>query len=383
MKKRIRIAHIITHLELGGAQKTTLSILRRLDTSLFEPYLITSPFGELKNEALALTGIKVLFIRQLNRRISLSDDILSYVKIVFYLLWHKIQIIHTHSHKAGILGRWAGITAGVKKIYHTVHGWPFYADTTWFVRFFYTVVERLTALITTKIIVVSKADLLAGIAKVNRDASKYEFVYYGIEYDVLKRQLDIEKNNRYVFRSQFKAVENTCLVLYISNFKPQKAPLDFVETVRQVLESGLDIRFISAGDGPLRDRAEALCARYGINKKVFFLGWRKDIASLLTAGDILLLTSRWEGMPVVFLEAMACGVPIVATDAGGESEIIINGINGFLKRKGDCAGLARDIIYLANHKDKRKVFGENSKNSFLPEYKASYMSKRISSLYIT
>jgi glycosyltransferase involved in cell wall biosynthesis len=366
---KTKIAHIITKLELGGAQKTTLSLLKHIDKKYYEAYLITSSRGYLKEEASLLPGLEIFFINTLQRNVNILNDMLSFFKIAVYLRRKKISIVHTHSSKAGIIGRWAAWFAGVRSIFHTVHGWPFYIEAGVLTRLFYKISEKLASLITTRIIVVSEADMKSGIKHVSKKQIKYIKIPYGIE------------STNFAFQSRPANRDSAINVGYIACFKPQKAPFDFVEVAKFSVNENKDIKFISVGDGILKHSVMEKVLVLGLDRNIKFLGWQDNIARLLSEIDILLLTSRWEGLPVVILEALASGVPVVATDVGGVPELVANGVNGFVEKKGACKKLADDILLLAYDNDMRMEFAKQAKKSFKKEFDIQYMRDSMQNLY--
>jgi glycosyltransferase involved in cell wall biosynthesis len=122
-------------------------------------------------------------------------------------------------------------------------------------------------------------------------------------------------------------------------------------------------------------------ARLGLERRIQFLGWQPDIAAVLKKLDIVLLTSHWEGLPVVIIESLASGLPVVATKVGGVPELVIDGVNGFLSAKGDCEKLAKDLLLLSADKEKRLQFSRQSRKMFKEEFSIDYMKNRIESLY--
>lgn len=378
---RIRIAHIITHLELGGAQKTTLSLLECINKKDYQPHLITSPGGLLTEKARSIPNIKPYLAPSLVRKINPLKDIISFWQIFRYLKKEKIALVHTHGSKAGIIGRWAARLAGVEFIFHTVHGWPFYIETNGLIKFFYMLLEKITSWLTTKLVVVSDADLKAGLKYVNKNQKRYVKIHYGIEGGEFFHSSRTGKDRDSRLIKSLDIKKDSCIVGGIFCFKPQKAPLDFVKVARAVIDRSGEVQFISIGDGALRPAAEKLSLELGLNGRIKFLGWQKDITSFFSIIDILLLTSRWEGLPVVFLEAMASGVPVVATKTGGASEAVKDGINGFLEEKGACRELAEDILFLVNNPDQRKEFSKRARENFREEFDISYMTRRVQNLY--
>jgi glycosyltransferase involved in cell wall biosynthesis len=366
---KIKLAYIITSLELGGAQKTTLSLILNLNNEHYEVHLITSPEGYLVEKARQIPGLKICFINSLIRRVNIAKDLTAFFYMLKYLKQNDISIVHTHSSKAGIIGRWAAWFSGVRRIFHTVHGWPFYIESSPPARLFYIIAEKLTSCVTSRLIVVSNADLRVGLRYINKRKEKYAKIPYGIE-----TRKFLTKNHRIV-------KENIIRIGFMACYKPQKAPFDFIKVAASALKKNKDIEFISAGDGILRPAVMKEVSRLGLNGKIKFLGWQDDIAGLMSKIDILLLTSRWEGLPVVILEALAAGIPVVATNAGGIPELIVSGINGFIEEKGDYQKLADDILTIAEDDNKRFQFSVQARKSFGEEFDISYMNKRVQSLY--
>ena len=179
MKKKILF--IITHLELGGAQKQLLSLINNLDRDKYSLYLCAGNNGYLKKKFTNSHFLKVSFIAELVRRISPFNDFAAFFKLYFFIRRNRFDIVHTHSPKASILGRWAAYFAGVRNIVYTVHGWPFHDFQNPLIRCAYIFLEKLTAFITKKIIVVSSSGLREGINKKVSFAGKFVIIHYGLD----------------------------------------------------------------------------------------------------------------------------------------------------------------------------------------------------------
>jgi len=378
---KTKIAHIITQLELGGAQKSTLSLLKHIDKKYYEVHLISSPGGPLEKDALSLPGVKVLLLQELVREPDLFKDLVSLFKIAAYLKREKISLVHTHSSKAGIVGRWAARLAGISIIFHTVHGWPFYIRANRIIRLLYLLLEKISSWITTKIIVVSETDLNVGIRRVNNRRDKYEKIYYGIEKEGFCSTQTTDQQVRLEIKRSLGITADSCVVGYVACLKPQKAPLDFVKVAKAVIDKRDDVIFISIGDGSLRRDAEALASELSLNGQIKFLGWQQDIAKFYSIMDILILTSYWEGFPVVFIEAMASGVPVVTTRVGGAEEIIKPGTNGFIEEEGSYQDIANDIVFLAANPERGKEFSVAARDTFTRIFDISTMAQQTQTLY--
>jgi glycosyltransferase involved in cell wall biosynthesis len=305
-----KILFIITHLELGGAQRQLLYIIKNLSPKKYSVYLCSGDYGYLKKEFSSLPHLNIKFIPQLVRNIHPLYDVISFLKLYFYIKRNNFYIVHTHSPKASFLGRWAAYLAGVKNIIYTVHGWPFHRFMNPLSYYFYLFLEKITAKITKTIIVVSRADLKTGRDKRIASKNKFVLIHYGVE---------IEKFDK-VFRE--KNLQSSNLIVTISSLKPQKGLSYFLEMAKAILKEMPDLNFIIAGDGPLRKKIETKIKLLNINNNVFLTGWVEDIVPLLEKSAIFVLTSLWEGLPVALIEAVIAGIPAVVTNTGGISDIM-------------------------------------------------------------
>ena len=177
---KLNILHIITKLELGGAQKTTLELLARLDRSKYRLFLVTSPHGILTDEISKIPDIDTYLIPALKREISLFNDLKAFLKLSRYLKHKRIDIVHTHSSKAGILGRWVARFMRVPVVIHTIHGWSFHNSQNFLLRKLCIFLERLTARITDKLIAVAKSDIRKGEDSGIATDGKYNLIPYGL-----------------------------------------------------------------------------------------------------------------------------------------------------------------------------------------------------------
>lgn len=358
--KPLPIVHIITKLELGGAQQNTLFTVAHLNREHFQPYLITNDEGILVSEAMALRGVTTFLLPELIREINPLMDIRALLKIRRIVKSLKkrdaAMIVHTHSSKAGILGRWGARLAGADVVIHTIHGFGFHDHQPFPIRTFIILLEKLTAMITDKLIAVSKANIQKGVEKGIFPAQKAILIRSGIELKEFQL-VKIDKGDK---RKELGVEPTLPLVTMIGCLKPQKAPLDYVEIAHLVLHEK-DAYFILVGDGILRDRVEKRMAALGLEKRFKLLGWRRDIPEILAVTDVFCLTSLWEGLPRVLPQAMIMGIPIVATEVDGTPEAVTDGVNGFVLEPHDVKGMAEKIVYLLGHSEKAIDMGRRGK----------------------
>ncbi len=367
---KVGVLHIITNLALGGAQKNALYTAANLDSCKYEKYFISAPWGGLYDQLNQDKAINFYFLKCLKRSISPLKDIQAFFSIIRFIKQNKISIVHTHSSKAGILGRWAAKFAKVPIIIHTVHGWSFHEYMSKPIKALYVFLERWTAGITTKFIAVSENDIKKGLNNKIGKAKQYELIRYGIEI------------NRF---EQIPAQHNSQAVLtvgMIACLKPQKNPIDFIRAAEIIAKTNKNVRFICIGGGKLRKNLEKEIMLRSLNKQVKLLGWRKDISQLIRQMDIVVLTSLWEGLPIALLEAMAAAKPIVAYDTDGIREAVKNGISGFLCPKKDIHALAEAIKKLLDEPALTKSMGQKAYELISDsDFNAEDMIQNIEGLY--
>ena len=377
MAKRLKVAHIITRLELGGAQQNTLYCCAHHNPKKFEVILICGLGGYLDDEARKNSGhYKTYFLSELKHPIRPWWDLLALLKITEILKAEKVDVVHTHSSKAGILGRWAARRAGVRKILHTVHGWGFYPGQFFLTSWIYQSLERWAAGYTHRLITVSAANQEEGLTAVIGTKDQYRVIHSGIAVEKFR----LSKAAIAKARKKLGAVDRP-LVLVLSNLKKQKAPMDVVRTAERLVEKIPTVLFVWAGDGPLRGEIEKAVRKNRLEKNFLFFGWREDVAELLAGCDALLLTSLHEGLPRVVLQAMAAGKPAVATAVNGTPEAVQNGWTGFLHAPHDAEGMAESLFKILADEDLARKMGQAGKKALKGTFLIKEMLYQIEKIY--
>ncbi|MFA5100439.1 MAG: glycosyltransferase family 4 protein [Candidatus Omnitrophota bacterium] len=371
---KTNLLYVITKLELGGAQTQLLSLIRRIDPAQYNIFLFTAREGILMNDALKIPGLHVHRSRFLERAVNPILDIPAFLEIFSFIKRNNIRIVHTHSSKAGILGRLAAAAAGVQRIYHTVHGWPFHPYQNGVVRAVYVLLERIAAAATTKIIVVCRTDKDRGLRAAIGRPDLYEIIPYGIDASEFGRPDPS-------IRKALGIEAGALVVGTVACFKPQKAPLDFLWLAEVLVKTMPDIVCVMVGDGSLRVKIEQFILGRGLARNIILTGWRRDIPKILAAFDVFVLTSHWEGLPISVMEAFAASLPVVATDTGGIAELIHDPDNGFLAAPGDVVSLSQKVIALLQDTKLRQYIGTNARRSLSVEWNPCYSANRTQSVY--
>lgn len=281
---------------------------------------------------------EIVHIPGLGARVNPADDARAFAALVKLLRSRKPDIVHTHTAKAGALGRVAARFAPRGKRVHTFHGTVFNhyfsaAKSNWIMR-----VERMLAKSTDRIVAVSHA-VADEIERIGVDAEKIRVIEPVID---LAPFLTIE-NRAGGLRRELNITDDQKLIGWVGRFVNIKNPAAFVEAAALAAANHPKARFVMIGAGPLEQETRALAAKLGLAEKIHFAGLRADMEHAYADLDILVNTSEKEGMPVSVLEAMAAGVVVVATNVGGTGELVAEDRSGWLVEPGDTAAVARSI----------------------------------------
>lgn len=373
----MNVCHVITKLELGGAQLSTLNILSKLPKSKYGISLITSSNGLLKPDVCALKDVTCHFLPFLRRPINPIFDLLAFVHVYFILRRNKFSVVHTHSSKAGIIGRWAARLARVPVIVHTVHGWSFNEYQWPIKKKLFIFLERATARITSKIICVSQKDREIGLKYNIAQEDKFELIKYGIPIAEFRRPLaDPLKKKR-----DLGILNDNAVVGMISCLKPQKSPLDYVKAMTKIYKENPLVNFLLVGDGVLRRDCERFIEDTTMKERFIFTGWRRDISEILGVMDVAVLTSKWEGMPISVIEALCKGCPVVATGVGGTPELIKNRINGYITQPGAHEETAAKVWEVIKDADTLKAMKKRAASSIDDSFCVNAMVEKTQNLY--
>jgi len=377
----ISVLHIITRLIVGGAQENVMYTAAMLDKNIFDVEVIsgsqTGSEGSLIEETRS-RGIKLTIFPRLLREISLINDMIALWQLYRYIRKYRFDIIHTHSSKAGILGRIAAKLAGTPIIIHTVHGWSFHDHMSLWVKYFYIILERFCATFTDALIVVTKQDTKKGLEHHIGKPSQYHLIRSAIPLD----EFCPEKFDKEKIRMELNIPTNAMVLGNVGRFSPQKNPIDWIRIAAIVARHLPNCYFLLVGDGPLKNEVLEAINEENIKDRVVLTGLRRDVAQMMAAMDVFLLTSLWEGLPRVIPQAMCMGLPVVCYQIDGIKEIIEPGKTGYLFPPGNINGMANACIELLTNEKLRETFKVNGKNFAINEFNIDHMIDNISNLYL-
>ncbi|HOW28836.1 MAG TPA: glycosyltransferase family 4 protein [Elusimicrobiota bacterium] len=373
--KRIRVAHIVTLLEFGGAQQNTLHTVSHLNRDSFEPVLVCGRGAFLDSE-IPKIGCPVHFVPSLVRPVRPWKDLAAFLQMRKILKRIKPDIVHTHSSKAGILGRWAAWSAGVPLIVHTFHGFGFNDEQKILSRFLFLWAERLTAPLTRCLIFVSEANRRTAERERIGDPGCHRIIRSGIP---LKKYNSVVKTKQPL--SGLPVEESHQVVTTIGPFKPQKNLTDFLLMAETVRRKNARARFLIVGDGLLRPLLQKMIGEKGLTDIVHLVGWRRDVPDILARTDVFVLTSLWEGLPRALLEAMASGLPSVANDVDGVSDVLIDGQTGFLIPPHSPQRTAERVLELLDRPDEMMRMGHAARSHVGVDFDIDHMVLQQETLY--
>jgi len=370
-----RIAIVVTRLDLGGAQKVVLYLVEHLDKTRYCVHLLTGRGGLLDARASAMQEIKVVFLDILKHSLSPGHDLRAIGTLKKYFIQNQIEIVHTHTSKAGIVGRMAARLSGVKKILHTVHGFPFHLYQPPLAHHLYLWAERRAAKWTDRLVAVGRDIKSYGLKKGVGREGQYRIIRAGIEIERFKNQ----RLDKRAYLKQAGLDPQKFTVGMIGNLKKEKNPTAFIEVARRVLARDKNTQFIFAGGGPLKSVVEALLNQYGLRDRVKFLGWVEKPEWFLAAIDLFLFTSLKEGLPCALAEAAAAGKTIVATDIDGNREMLTLLGSGVLYPPFDHDAAAAEILSFKNHPALENYDRQASHR--LREFEAEHMLRQYEEIY--
>ena len=376
----MKIALIITRLDKGGSADVVLSLFQRLtrdgyDTTLI--YGLTRDYPDNFKDISENMGDKIIYMRCLRRDINPFWDIVCLFKLINIMKRNVFQIVHTHSSKAGFIGRLAAKLSGVKVIVHSPHGHIFYAYFGKIKTVLFVLLEKIAAKFTNRIITLTELGKQDHIKFGIASPGKFIPVYCGID---LNRFLDL-KIDRDEERRKWHLSKDELVIGTVSRLVPIKGCEYFIKAMPGIKKEAPNTKFIIAGDGFLRQNLEKLVQDLGISEDAIFTGYQSDINRLMSIFDIYVSPSLNEGMGRCLLETQALGVPVVATNVGGVPEIVKDNKTGILVPPKSPEALMQAIVTLLKDEAKRGRMGKAAKNWIDDKFSTNRMVEKICNLY--
>ncbi len=378
-----KILYIITKSNFGGAQKYVFDLSTNLSKNTFDSVVVSGGEGIL-NEKLKKAGIKTIKIKQLQRDVSILNDIIVFFNLLEIIKKERPDVIHLNSSKIGGLGALAGriynlINHKTKVlIVFTAHGWAFNEPRSYLQKTIIKLVSWVTVLLSHKTITVSEFDYRQGILMpftrnkilvVHNGISKTTLIKKNLAREILLKNTNTETNNK------------TILIGTISELHKNKGLKYAIKALKNLPEKFTKVIFVIIGEGEKRKSLENLIKKERLGKKVLLLGYKDNASSLLKAFDIFILPSIKEGLPYVLLEAGMAKLPVISTDTGGIPEIIDDMKSGILVRSKSPTEITESITYMLSNKTKMKEFGQELYGKVKKEFSTEKMLKETMQIY--
>lgn len=353
----VSVLHVITRLDKGGSAEVVLDLARLLREDGARVAIISGKTVDSQEDETAYaerTGVEMFRVSALVREISGWKDFQAYRSIRDIVRAWRPDIVHTHTSKAGILGRWAARAAGARHRVHTPHGHIFYGYFNPLATTAFISLEKVTARITDRIVTLSRPGmedhLRAGVGR----PGQFRIIPSGTD---IRRFICGDGGG---IRAE-TGWSGEKVAGWAGRLTAIKDCGTFLRAAGLIGAMYPDARFLVAGDGEERNALEQLAGESGLDGKVRFLGNRGDMPSVMAAMDVFVLSSRNEGFGRVLVEAMAAGVPVVATDVGGVAEVVEDGVSGLLVPPGDPECLAEAMRRLFEDEFLRNRLRENGR----------------------
>lgn len=340
MTERLRVAQIVTRF-MAGAGGVALRGARALDPDRYEVVFVIGSGDRLAQEAQA-AGFEVIRVERLRSEIAPANDRRVLAELKSFLAAGRFDVVHTHSSKAGALGRLAAHRADVQRIVHTYHGFPFHDFQSRLRHTVYIRIERSLGKITDAFLAVGPAVAAEAIQRRIAPPERVRTIGVAVSAGPAPDASDRAEARRLLGIPPGMHVVGT-----VGRLDFQKAPDDFVNALADLDRN--DVFGVWIGDGPLRARTERLAARRGIAGRMSFLGERTDVSALLPGLDVFAMASRYEGLPCAIVEAMAAARPVVATAVNAVPNIVVAGETGLLVPAGRPELLSRALRHLIDN----------------------------------
>jgi glycosyltransferase involved in cell wall biosynthesis len=375
-----RMLHVITRLIRGGADENTLYTVRGLDRSRYQVDIAVGDGSELESFG-PLEDVGVHVVPELVREPNPWKDLVALFKLARLMRRGRYQIVHTHTAKAGFLGRIAAAMVGSPIIVHTVHGVTFHEQIPPFQRGFYLLLERVAARFTHQFVAVGEdvknIYLRSGIG----EARVYETIYSGMPLDDFLDAGRMSDAERATVRAELGSSPDRQVVAMAARLEARKGHIYLFQAVQRLRSRHPLLEVWILGDGDLRPHLEWQAAALGISDRVKFLGHRTDLARVLAAADISVLTSLWEGLPRVLVQSAAAGRPILTFDVEGAWEVVREGRNGFIVPSKDVDAFSTRLEQLLVDRIRARELGDAGRDQVSAQWTVETMLDRLDRMY--
>lgn len=378
-----KVLHIITLFNVGGATENTIFTVAGLIKKGYHVEIITGSSSSVDGSMHEMTkrlNITVHTFPNLRRKISPLWDLVITFQLFKFIKKNKFDIVHTHSAKAGVVGRIAAWFAHAPIIIHHNHGNPFHRFQNIFVHKLFKLIEKFASLFCVKIVSVTHTIVDEMVA--NKIAPREKFKVIRSGFDV-ENFINYHSSNDKSTRAKYGLNDNDIVIGKIARFSKLKGHIYLLKAFEDVSNRVPNAKLLLIGDGEMKDELVKYIKEHNLESKVSFTGlvWPEEIPSIISILDIVVHTALLEGLPRVFAQSMLMGKPVVAFDLDGAHEVIIDGKNGYLIEPKNIYMLTEKIYDLASDLPKARKFGEFAKYNLQDDFSIKAMVENTDQLY--
>jgi glycosyltransferase involved in cell wall biosynthesis len=382
MSEPVRVLRVIARLNMGGPAHHVALLSALLDPDRYQTLLLHGDVGEGEASLAGVAdrlGVERKLVRGLGPALRPFDDLRSLITLTRAVRTFRPDLVHTHTAKAGLLGRLAAILGGRPRpvIVHTFHG---HVLEGYFGRVqtgFYRLLERLLGRASDALIGVSSATVDDLVRLGVGPRSKFRVIPIGLD---LARFTEPPNGARARFRAEVGASDDDVVVTFVGRLVPIKRVDLALQSFAHARSQGAPVRLAIVGDGQLRDELEAIARNLAVADAAIFLGYREDMVEVTAGADIALLTSANEGTPVSLIEAGAAGRPAVSTGVGGVADVVTSE-TGIVVAPGDDRALGAAISELATDGERRQAMGTRAREHVLGRFSVTRLVADVDALY--
>lgn len=382
------VIHVITRLDRGGSAQNTMVTALGHDRGRYEPLVVAGRSGRWDAQGgqaatdkncreLEKAGIRWIVIPTLTREINPPNDLLALWALLRLFRRERPAIVHTHTSKAGVLGRLAAWLSAVPVVVHTPHGHVFYGHFTAVLSRAFVLVERVLARLTTRLIALTEAERDDHLERGVGRADRFTVIPSGID---LERYRSVRRTPA-LRPAWFPCPPGSLVVGSVGWLTPVKGHRFLIEAAAQLKPTFPTLHIVLVGSGGLQAELSALADRLGIKDSVHFLGERDDVDVCLSVMNLFVLPSLNEGMGRALVEAMAAGLPVIASRVGGVPALIEHGRTGLLVPAGDPGALAQAIRQVLDRPDWARQMGQAASQSIGRRFDAATMVRAVERVY--
>ena len=380
--KKLKICHVITRMIVGGAQENTLLTIKGHVEKGHESVLVTgfSPGREgelLKN--VDLPDFRIETFPDLVRELSPWKDLMAFLKLRRFFKAEKFDVVHTHSSKAGIIGRLAAYASGVPVVVHTVHGQAFHPYEKWWRNKLYIALERFAALWCDRIYAVAQAMIDQCVEAGVSPREKYQVVYSGMDtgaFDSARREPEL--------RAALGIPEDVAVIVTVARLFPLKGYEFVIPAAKKLIPEYSNLHFLIVGDGPMHDEIISSLKADGMDNRFHFSGLvpPHEVCRYIAQADMLWHLSLREGLPRSVVQALATGRPAVGFRLDGPPEVVLDGKTGFTVPPGDVEQVAAVTRKILDDAALRQSMGEEGKKLVIERFDWHRMADILEAEYI-